>query len=122
MRTQEGLPRKETCTDSLRSDSCGCLCSPSTLYWHRNVPPGASLPLLRLKVTLSWSVGACRSWTICPPQYSVKFAPGKPLGAMQAMWMGSSGLLGYGGISRMDGAGIAKEPAVQNKGARWVGG
>lgn len=108
--------------DSLRSDSCGCLCSPSTLYWHRNVPPGASLPLLRLKVTLSWSVGACRSWTICPPQYSVKFAPGKPLGAMQAMWMGSSGLLGYGGISRMDGAGIAKEPAVQNKGARWVGG
>lgn len=52
----------------------------------------------------------------------MKFAPGKPLGAMQAMWMGSSGLLGYGGISRMDGAGIAKEPAVQNKGARWVGG
>lgn len=116
------LPGKETLMDSLRSDSCGCLCSPSTPYWQENGPPGASVPPpLRLKVTLSWSAGACRSWTTCPPRYSVKFAPGKPPGATQAMWMGSSWLLGCGGTSRMDGAGIAKEPAIQKRGGKLNG-
>ena len=111
------LPGKETCTGSLRFDSWGCLFSPSTLYWQQNGPPRTSLlPPLRLKMTLSWSLGAFRSSTTSPSWYSVKFAPGKPLGAMHELWMGSSLLLGCGGTSMMDGAGIAKEPAKQDRG------
>lgn len=109
-------PGKDTCKGLLRSDSRSCLCSASTPYWQQNVAPGASLsPPVTLKVTLSWSADACRNWTTCPPRYSVKFAPGKPTGATQAMWMGSSWLLGCGGTSRMDGAGIAKEPAAKSR-------